>query len=136
MSDGFLDSNILVYHLTHIPESYGVRCTALLLELAEGRIAASCSSTVILEAAFVMEKRFSVPRAEIAPKLRDIVKIEAIQFDHREAILAALEFWVNQGPLSFADCYHLALTKSIGLDTIFTFDRKMNRYPGVARVEP
>lgn len=136
MTTGFLDTNIVIYHLTHIPESFGARCTELMTELGEGRRGAYCSSTVILESAFVLEKQMAIPRAEIAPRLRDVVMIEAIHFDHRQAILDALDFWASQGPLSFADCYHLALTKSLGLDTVFSFDTKMNRYPGVSRVEP
>ncbi|HYI24747.1 MAG TPA: hypothetical protein VD767_04985 [Thermomicrobiales bacterium] len=30
----------------------------------------------------------------------------------------------------------LALTEALGMTGIYTFDRKMNRYPGVARIEP
>lgn len=56
--------------------------------------------------------------------------------DHKDAILDALLFWVGQPALDFADCYHLALTKSLGLDAIYTFDKKMDRYPGVTRLEP
>ncbi len=136
MSDGFLDTNIIVYHLTHTPESFGERCTAFLLALGEGRRSAECSSTVIHEATFVLDRQIRVPRAAIASKLGDIVRIEAIHFDHRQAILDALDFWANQGSLTFADCYHLALTKNLGLDTIVSFDKRMNRYPGVARAEP
>ncbi len=40
------------------------------------------------------------------------------------------------GPLSFADCFHLTLTKELGMTQIYTFDRKMNRFPGVERLEP
>jgi predicted nucleic acid-binding protein len=136
VSDGFLDTNIIVYHLTHTPEAIGERCTAFLLALAEGRRAVDCSSTAIHEATFVLERQFHVPRVDIASKLGDVVRIEAIHFDHRQAILDALDFWASQGPLSFADCYHLALAKTLGLDAVFSFDSKMDRYPGVARVEP
>jgi hypothetical protein len=44
--------------------------------------------------------------------------------------------WSTQGPLSFADCFHLALTRQLGMTRIVTFDQKMDRYPGVERVEP
>jgi len=56
--------------------------------------------------------------------------------DHKSAIIDALEFWVSQPPLDYADCYHLALTRELGLTGIYTFDRKKDRYPGVERIEP
>ena len=70
MSDGFLDTNVIVYHLTHALESFGERCTAYLLGLAEGRRAADCSSTAIHEVTFVLERQFRVPRVDIASKHR------------------------------------------------------------------
>lgn len=47
-----------------------------------------------------------------------------------------LDVWYSRGRLSFVDCYHLALTKEFGMTQIYTFDKKMDRYPGVARIEP
>jgi len=51
-------------------------------------------------------------------------------------VIDALEIWTKQSPLDYADCYHLALTKDLGMTEIYTFDRKMDCFPGVERVEP
>jgi len=76
------------------------------------------------------------PNQDLADTLLEVLAFPGVRADHPEALKAALTLWANQGPLSFADCCHLALTKSRGLETVFSFDRKMDRYPGVARVEP
>jgi predicted nucleic acid-binding protein len=59
-----------------------------------------------------------------------------ISTDHPEAIQQALRLWAREGPLSFPDCFHLALTRQLGMTRIVTFDQKMDRYPGVERIEP
>lgn len=104
--------------------------------MAAGRTTATCASTVVVETIYVLEKGFLVPRSDAHSALKSIVSITAIEFDVRDALLAALDFWNSQRPLSFADCYHLALSKELGLDAIYTFDKKMGRYPGVERIEP
>lgn len=60
----------------------------------------------------------------------------AIEFDFRQTILNAIDIWNKNGPLSLPDAYHLVFAKDVGLDRIYTFDKKMNRYPGVERIEP
>ena len=133
---GFVDTNVVIYHLAKNHPEYSPRCSAFLEQLSLGNSRAISSITVVFEAIYVLGTTFRLPSVDIAPGLAAIVKIEAIHFDHRQSILDALDFWAVQGPLSFADCYHLALTKNLGLDVIYTFDTKMNRYPGVERVEP
>ena len=77
-----------------------------------------------------------VPVADAARGLATILDYAGIVTDHPEALKTALQFWATQGPLSFADCFHLTLTRQLGMTHIVTFDQKMNRYPGVERVEP
>lgn len=88
----------------------------LLDDLAAGRTIATSASTVIVEPVYVLEKGFLVPRPDAHSALKSIVNIAAFEFDSREALLAALDFWNSQGPPSFADCYHLALTREQGLE--------------------
>ena len=46
------------------------------------------------------------------------------------------DLWLRECAPSFADCYHLCLAHQLRLPTILSFDRKLNRLPGVTRVEP
>jgi predicted nucleic acid-binding protein len=78
----------------------------------------------------------SAPRDVATKALVGVIELPGFLMAHKSAILDALRFWVEQPALDFADCYHLALAKSLGFDAIYTFDRKMDRYPGVERVEP
>jgi predicted nucleic acid-binding protein len=91
---------------------------------------------VLIEAAFVLERVLRIPRASIASALSEFVAFPFVQFDFRESILRAIDLWKMNGPLSLPDAYHLVFAKDRGLDRIYTFDKKMNRYPGIERIEP
>lgn len=132
----FIDSNILVYHFAGNHPEYSPRATALVNRLERAEEAGWCTSTVIMETAFVLERTLRVPRDLIANALVEFVSIPAITFDFRELLLSAIDIWKANGPLSLPDAYHLSFANAQGLDRIYTFDRKMNRFPGVERIEP
>ena len=66
----------------------------------------------------------------------ELITLPGLVVEQANAVESALRFWSHQGPLSFVDCFHLALTRALGMTQIYTFDRKMDRFPGVERVEP
>lgn len=131
-----LDTNILVYHLTQTHADHGARCSALIRDVRMGLQEVYCPSTAIMECTFVLNQRFSAPRDEIAPLLASIISLPGVKCDFKQALLKGLVFWQSNPGLDFADCYHLALAKELGMTQIYSFDKKMNRYPGVERIEP
>lgn len=136
MARRFLDTNIFVYHLAGDHKEFSPRCTALMEQVEAGEIGAVTSVTAVDETLRVLTRSFEYSRLKAAQQMSTILFQPEIEIDHRDAVLDAIEFWVTQAPLSFVDCYHLALTKELGMTQIYTFDQKMDRYPGVARVEP
>jgi predicted nucleic acid-binding protein len=77
-----------------------------------------------------------VPNDVLAPLLAEIVGFPGIVIEHGVALTSALKLWQTQGPLSFADCFHLTLTRELGMTEIYTFDRKMDRFPSVEQLKP
>jgi predicted nucleic acid-binding protein len=131
-----IDTNVLVYHLSGENGSLSTRSSALMHRLRAGQEEVFLPVTVVFECVYIFQSTYKVPKDHLASLLIEVLKFPGIVTDRLDAMVDALHFWGNQGPLDFADCYHLALTKSLGLDAIYTFDRKMDRYPGVARIEP
>ncbi len=72
-----------------------------------------------------------MPDVVLAPLLAEIVGFPGIVIEHGVALTSALKLWQTQGPLSFADCFHLTLNRELGMTEIYTFDRKMDRFPSV-----
>lgn len=132
----FIDTNIFVYHLLRNHPEYSPASTQLLWDIASGDKRGYCSSTVIFELVHVLHTQAKISRTEIAQQLSPLLRMNGLEFDFAQALLAALDFWKDQPALSFADCIHLAIAHHLGMDSTYTFDRKMDRYPGVTRVEP
>ena len=134
--EAFLDTNIFIYHLTSNHADYSPRCSALLAEIEVGKIRAHTSVCAVDEALRVLTKVFGHDRKISGDMFKLLLEIPNIHLDHRPAVLDAITFWQEHSSLSLVDCYHLALTKELEMTQIYTFDKKMDRYPGVERVEP
>lgn len=136
MKPAFIDTNIFIYHLTNNHEEFSPRCSSLLLDIEAGRIQAHTSVTAVDEALRVLTKVFGHDRNAAGDMFRSILEVPDIRIEHLPAVLQAIAFWQIQSPLSFIDCYHLALAKELGMSQIYSFDKKMDRYNGIERIEP
>lgn len=132
----FLDTNVLFRHLMQdIPEQAD-RATALIDSVALGTTAIRLPDTVVFETTYILQRVYSIPKTRIADELTALLGHPGVFLDHKQAVPNALACWRDIGGLSFADCYHLALAADLGFTSIYSFDKKMDRFPGVNRVEP
>ncbi len=131
-----IDTNVLVYHLVGESGDLSKRSSALMLRLKADSERSYIPATVVFECIYTCQSEREVTNEALADVLLEILHFPGVTTDNSRALIDALEFWRTQGPLSFADCYHLALTKDLGMTEIYTFDKKMGRYPGVERIEP
>lgn len=131
-----IDTNVLVYHLVQTDEDFSPRSSRLFNALQLGSTRAYLPNTAMFECIYVCQRAYIVPNEPLASAIIEILGFSGLDTDHQDALIDALRLWAVQGPLSFADCFHLALTRELGMTNIYTFDRKMDRYPGVARIEP
>ena len=132
----FLDTNILLRYIVQDIPDQAARVAALFEEIAAGNTAVHLPNTVIFESVYVLQQAYSVSKEDIAAALSSVIRHPGVILDHKGPILDALDFWRRTGGLSYADCFHLALAAALGFTEIYSFDKKMDRYPGVTRVEP
>lgn len=132
----FLDTNVLLRHIMQDVEDQSARASRLIADIADGGVRVCISETVVFETVFTLSSFYRIPRGDVSSQVRRILGMPGIFLHNKAIVLEALRFWESQGPLSFPDCYHLALTAALGLDEIYSFDKKMGRYPGVTRIEP
>ena len=131
-----IDTNILCRHALQDHDDHSPRANHLFLRVARGESDVFCPPTAVFEAIHIMHIRNQSPRDEVARYFKLILNYPGFTTDHPVALQDGFDFWVAQSSLDFADCYHLALAKELGMTQIYTFDKKMDRYPGVERVEP
>jgi predicted nucleic-acid-binding protein len=99
----FLDTNILMRHLTGKPPARARRATAF-LERAEELL---LPDLIVAEAVYVLESFYEVERSRVAQLVRSIIGFPAIVVVDEPLLLRALEVYeVDQ--LDFADAYLVA----------------------------
>lgn len=131
-----IDTNVILRHLLNDHADHSPRASALFLKVRRGEQPVLCPDTAIFEAVHILHGRARSPRERTAVALAMLVELPSFRMEHKPAIIAALDLWKSQPALDYADCYHLALTRELGMTKIYTFDKKMDQFPGVTRVEP
>lgn len=127
----FVDTNILVRHLTGDPPETAARATAYLAAGPDLLL----TDLVAAETVYVLESFYEAPREDVAEALRSIVAFEPITCVDPALLLRAVEVYETDR-IDFADSYLVACAESTGVGTVASFDRSLDRVDTVERVEP
>lgn len=127
----FLDTNILIRHLTGDPPAQACRATAF-LERADELL---LPDLIIAEVVYVLESFYEVERPRVAELVRAIIGFPAVVVIDEPLLLRALEIYEVER-LDFAEAYLVASAEASGVTTIASFDRTLDRLTTVRRVEP
>jgi len=129
--NAFVDSNILVRHLTGDPPDQAKRATALLRD-AENLILVDL---VVAEVVYVLESVYEVEREQVAEFARAVIGFPAVVVPDDALLLRALEIY-EQHRIHFAESYLAACAEISGVGVVASFDRDVDRVPTVRRLEP
>ncbi len=129
--NAFVDSNILVRHLTGDPPDQAKRATALLRD-AENLILVDL---VVAEVVYVLESVYEVEREQVAEFARAVIGFPAVVVPDDALLLRALEIY-EQHRIHFAESYLAACAEISGVGVVASFDRDVDRVPAVRRLEP
>jgi predicted nucleic acid-binding protein len=127
----FVDTNILVRHLTGDPPDLAARATAYLRSEDEVLL----TDLVAAETVYVLESFYEAPRDQVAPALRSLVGFDSVVCVDPALLLRALEVYETDR-IDFAEAYLVACAESTGIGKIISFDRSLDRIPGIERLEP
>jgi predicted nucleic acid-binding protein len=126
----FVDTNVLVRHLTGDPPEQAARATRL-LSRAEVLL---LTDLVVAEVVYVLESFYEAPRPRVAELVRAIIAFPAIGVADGSLLLRALEVY-EVYRLDFADAYLVAQAETSGVSAVVSFDKAIDRVPTVRRVE-
>lgn len=127
----FLDTNVLIRHLTGDPPSQARRATAF-LERADELLV---PDVILAEVVYVLESFYEVGRQRVAELVRAIIAFPAIIVVDEPLLLRALEVYEVER-IDFAEAYLVASAEASGVETIASFDRTIDRVTTIRRVEP
>jgi predicted nucleic acid-binding protein len=127
----FLDTNILIRHLTGDPPDQAARASRFLTAADELLLA----DLVVAEVVYVLESFYEVPRARVAELVRAILAFPAVVVLDPAMLLRALEVY-ETARLDFAEAYLVAQAERSGVGVVASFGRAIDRVGTVRRLEP
>lgn len=127
----FIDTNVLIRHLTGDPADVAARATGYLSSSHELLL----TDLVAAETVYVLESFYDAPRSEVATSLRSLVAFETIVCVDPALLLRAIEVYETDR-IDFAEAYLVACAESTGIGKIASFDRSIDRVDTVERIEP
>jgi predicted nucleic acid-binding protein len=127
----FVDTNILVHHLTGDPPEWAARATRFLAAADELLLA----DLVLAETVYVLESFYEVRRARVAEVVRAIIAFPTMVVLDPAMLLRALEVYETDR-LDFAEAYLVAQAERSGIGVIASFDQAIDRVTTVQRLEP
>lgn len=129
--NAFVDTNILVRHLTGDPPEMAARASAFLASADELYLA----DLIAAETVYVLEAYYEVPRNKIASALRSLIAFDAIVVVDAALLLRAIEVY-EVDRLDFAEAYLVACAESTGVGSVASFDKSIDKMKTVERIEP
>jgi predicted nucleic acid-binding protein len=127
----FVDTNVLIRHLTGEPPAQARRATRYLEQADELLL----PDLIVAEVAYVLESFYEVERADVSSTLRAILAFPAIRVLDVELLHRAIEVY-EVHRLDFADAYLVANAERTGIGVIVSFDRSFDRVTTIRRAEP
>jgi len=127
----FLDTNVLVRHLTGDPPGLAQRASRFLSDAEELLV----PDLIVAEVVYVLESFYGVRRPRVAELVRAIVTFPAVTVLDEDLLLRAIEIY-ERDRIDFAEAYLVASAERSGIGTVVCFDRSIDRVGTVQRVEP
>lgn len=127
----FVDTNILVRHLTGDPPDMAARATTYLASAGELYL----PDLIVAETVYVLESYYEIARDQIAEAMRSLIAFDAIVTVDPALLLRAISAYEIER-LDFADAYLVACAESSGVGSVASFDKSIDRVKTVERIEP
>lgn len=127
----FVDTNILVRHLTGDPPAMAARASRFLAEERDLFL----TDLIVAETIYVLESFYEAPRYVVAEAVRALIAFESVVCVDPSLLLRAVEVY-EVDRLDFAEAYLVACAETTGVGRVASFDRSISRVSTVERIEP
>ena len=127
----FVDTNILVRHLTADPPEMAQRATRFLATERDLLLA----DLIVAETINVLESFYEAPRGQVAGAIRSLIASDSVVCVDPALLLRSVEIYETDR-LDFAEAYLVASAESTEVYRVASFDRTIDRIDTVTRVEP
>ncbi|MEU6586377.1 PIN domain-containing protein [Nocardia sp. NPDC046763] len=127
----FLDTNILIRHLTQDPPEMGKRASAFLAQSDSLHL----PDIILAETVYVLQSVYQVARPQVAALARVLVSSRNIVTDNPALLIRTIDVYEHYR-LSFADAYLVALAEAAPGSSVASFDKGIGKVETIVRIEP
>jgi len=127
----FVDTNVLVRHLTGDPPEMASRATAYLAAEPDLLLA----DLIVAETIYALESFYEAPRQQVAEAVRSMLAMPSITAVDPALLLRAIEVYETDR-IDFAEAYLVACAESTGVDRVVSFDKAIDRVETLKRIVP
>jgi predicted nucleic-acid-binding protein len=127
----FVDTNVIVRHLTGDPPDLAYHATRFLREAEELLLA----DLIVAETVNVLESFYDVPRERVAELVRAVITFPAMVVTDEQLLLRAVEVY-EIDRLDFAEAYLVASAEVSGVRAVASFDKAVSRIATVRHIVP
>lgn len=127
----FVDTNVLVRHLTGDPPDLAEGATAYLGTERELLL----TDLVAAETVYVLESFYETPRDQVGEAVRSLLAFDSIVCVDSALLLRAVEVYETDR-IDFAEAYLVACAETTGVGMVASFDRSVDRVNTIERIEP
>jgi predicted nucleic-acid-binding protein len=127
----FIDTNILVRHLTGDPPDLAARATGYLRAEREMLL----TDLIVAETVYVLESFYRTPRGQVAEAIRSLIAFGSVVCVDQALLLRAVQVYETDR-IDFAEAYLVACAETTGIRKVASFDRSIDRLTTVRRIEP
>ena len=135
MPTHLLDANVILRFLTNDPPEMALRAASFFKEITAGQINVTIEDVVLAEVVWTLRSFYRAERTAIADQLIELISDDNVANDDKQSLSLALTLY-RQHNLGFADALLAARSLTRGDTEIISFDRGLDRVPGITRREP
>jgi uncharacterized protein len=133
----FVDTNVFIRFLARDDVEKTRRSGQLLAQAEQGTVDLMTSEAVVLEVVQVLSspRVYAMDRSLIANVMQSLLENRGLRIDHKSTLIQAFDLY-SATNLDYTDCLAIAHTWRVGNMAIYSYDRDLDRVPGVRRLEP
>lgn len=134
----FLDTNVFIRYLTRDDEKKAVACFELFQRVKRGEEQVTTCEAVVAEIVYVLSSRatYALSHADVRARLTPLLALRGFKLPHKRVYQRALNLYAEHPQLDFEDALTAAHMERLKVSAVYSFDRDLDRLPGVNRVEP
>ena len=118
-----LDANIVVRYLVGDDESLSAEATKIIYEAKASTLL--LDRLIIEEIGYVLHSNYQFTKSAIAGAFHSLINLPSVVVPDIDLVDLAVDLFESEKPLSFEDCWLLALQRSGVVGEIATFDKAL-----------